>query len=130
VARSSLDLSDRAVLGPLAELLAAVRSAAGKTSLLLIGAAARDLLLVHAHGIDPVRATEDTDVALAVDGWNDFQRVREALVRSGQFTADVSRIVCGMEINAWTSFHLAVWNDQTGASNGPWKAGRSWASRV
>jgi predicted nucleotidyltransferase len=88
VARSSLDLSDRAVLGLLAELLAAVRAAAGETSLLLIGAAARDLLLVHAHGIDPERATEDTDVALAVDGWDDFQRLREALVRSGQFTAD------------------------------------------
>jgi predicted nucleotidyltransferase len=88
VAHSSLDLSDRAVLGPLAELLASVRAAAGKTSLLLIGAAARDLLLVHAHGLDPERATEDTDVALAVDGWDDFQRLREALLRSGQFTAD------------------------------------------
>jgi predicted nucleotidyltransferase len=88
VARSSLDLSDRAVLGLLAELLAAVRAAAGETSLLLIGAAARDLLLVHAHGLDPERATEDTDVALAVAGWDDFQRLREALLRSGQFTAD------------------------------------------
>lgn len=72
---------------PLAELLAAVRAAAGKTPLLLIGAAARDLLLVHAHGLNAERATEDTDVALAVDGWDDFQRLREALIRSGRFTA-------------------------------------------
>jgi predicted nucleotidyltransferase len=87
VARSSLDLSDRAVLGPLAELLAAVHAAAGDASLLLIGAAARDLLLVHAHGMDPERATEDTDVALAVGSWGDFRRLREALLRSGEFTA-------------------------------------------
>jgi hypothetical protein len=87
VARSSLDLSDRAVLRPLAELLAAVRAAAGDASLLLIGAAARDILLVHAHGINPERATEDTDVALAVGSWGEFQRLREALLRSGEFSA-------------------------------------------
>lgn len=56
VANSSLDLSDRAVLGPLARLLSAVREVARETPLLLVGAAARDLLLVHAHGIDPQRA--------------------------------------------------------------------------
>jgi predicted nucleotidyltransferase len=72
----------------LAELLAAVRAAAGDAPLLLIGAAARDLLLVHAHGIHPARATEDTDVALAVGSWSDFQRLQEALLRSGEFTAD------------------------------------------
>lgn len=31
----------------------------------MMGAGARDLLLVHAHGVDPQRATEDTDLALA-----------------------------------------------------------------
>lgn len=87
MARSSLDLSDRAALRPLAELLGAVRAAAGDAPLLLIGAAARDLLLVHAHGLNPERATEDTDLALAVRSWSDFQRLREALLRSGQFTA-------------------------------------------
>jgi len=88
VAHSSLDLSDRAVLRPLAELLVAVGAAAGDAPLLLIGATARDLLLVHAHGIHAARATEDTDVALAVGSWSDFQRLREALLRSGEFTAD------------------------------------------
>jgi predicted nucleotidyltransferase len=88
VARSSLDLSDRGVLGPLAELLGAVRAAAGDAPLLLIGAAARDLLLVHAQGLNPERATEDTDVALAIGSWDDFQRLREALLLSGEFTPD------------------------------------------
>jgi predicted nucleotidyltransferase len=87
VANSSLDLSDRAVLGSLARLLSAVRKAAGETPLLLVGAAARDLLLVHAHGVDLQRATEDTDLAFAVPSWDVFFRVRDALIASGG-TAD------------------------------------------
>jgi len=89
VAGSSLDLSDRAVLGPLARLLAAVRKAAGEAPLLLVGAAARDLLLVHAHGVDLQRATEDTDLALAVRSWDVFLRLLETLIATGGFTADV-----------------------------------------
>jgi predicted nucleotidyltransferase len=30
--------------------------------------------------MDPERATEDTDVALAVRSWGDFRRLREALL--------------------------------------------------
>ena len=82
-----LDLSDRAVLAPLARLLSAVRRTAGETPLLLVGATARDLLLVHAHGIEPRRATEDTDLALAVPTWQAFQRLREALIASADFVA-------------------------------------------
>jgi predicted nucleotidyltransferase len=88
VANSSLDLSDRAVLGPLGGLLSAVRQAVGETPLLLVGATARDLLLVHAHGIDPRRATEDTDLALAVRSWEAFLGLREALIASGGFVAE------------------------------------------
>ena len=87
MANSSLDLSDRAVLGALTRLLSAVRRAADDTPLLLVGAAARDILLVHAHGIAMQRATEDTDLALAVRDWQAFLRVRKALLASGAFTA-------------------------------------------
>ena len=88
MANSSLDLSDRAVLAPLARLLSGVRQEAGDTPLLLVGAAARDLLLVHVHGVEVQRATEDTDLALAVRSWEAFLRLREALIASGGFTAD------------------------------------------
>ncbi len=88
VARSSLDLADRAALRPLARLLTAVREATGDMPLVLVGAAARDVLLVHAHGAQPQRATEDTDLALAVPDWDTFLRAREALVASGAFKAD------------------------------------------
>ena len=89
MANSSLDLSDRGVLGSLARLLSAVGRAAGDTPVLLIGAAARDLLLVHAHGVEVQRATEDTDLALAVRNWEAFLRLRGALITSGSFTADI-----------------------------------------
>ena len=88
MASSSLDLSDRAVLGSLARLLSTLRVAAGDTPLLLVGAAARDLLLVHAHGVELQRATEDTDLALAVPNWDMFLHVREAFIAAGGFTAD------------------------------------------
>ncbi len=79
---SLLDLSDRAVLEPLARVLAAVQRAAGETPFVLIGAAARDLLLVHAGGIEAQRATEDTDLALAVRSWDEFMRLRSVLLVS------------------------------------------------
>jgi predicted nucleotidyltransferase len=88
VANSSLDLSDRAVLGSLARLLSSVRRAADDTPLLLVGAAARDIFVAHAHGIAMQRATEDTDLALAVRDWKAFLRVRKALLASGTFTAE------------------------------------------
>lgn len=88
MANSSLDLSDRALLGPLARLVSAVRLVVGDTPLLLVGAGARDLLLVHAHGIEAQRATEDTDVGLAVRSWDAFLGLRDALITAGGFTAD------------------------------------------
>jgi predicted nucleotidyltransferase len=86
--KSLLDLSDREALTPLAQLLATVRKAAGEAPLLLVGAAARDVLLVHAHGVEMQRATQDTDVAVAVASWGALLHVREALVAEGGFTAD------------------------------------------
>lgn len=82
-----IDLTDRPVLKPLSSLLAAVRDAAGETPVLLIGAAARDLHLVHVHGIEVFRATEDTDLALAVRDWDMFARIRDVLIASSEFNA-------------------------------------------
>jgi predicted nucleotidyltransferase len=89
-----LDLSDRAVLEPLARVLVAVRRAAGQSPFVLIGAVARDLLLVHAGGIEAQRATEDTDLALAVRSWDEFMRLRAALLAS-------EGCVAGGPLNWW-----------------------------
>ena len=85
MATSPIDLSDRAALHPLARLLAAARQEAGDTPVLLVGAAARDVLLVHFHGIPLLRATEDTDVAVAVRDWDTFLALRQRLIDSRLF---------------------------------------------
>jgi predicted nucleotidyltransferase len=85
VATSPIDLSDRAALPPLARLLAAVRPGARDAPVLLVGAAARDVLLVHFHGVPLLRATEDTDVAVAVRDWDAFLALRQSLIDSRLF---------------------------------------------
>lgn len=88
MAASPIDLSDRAALQPLARLLAAVRKQAGDAAILLVGAAARDVLLVHFHGAAILRATEDTDVAVAVRSWDTFLALRQRLIDSRLFRAE------------------------------------------
>lgn len=46
----------------------------------VVGATARDLLLFHVHGVRQSRATRDVDFAFAVSGWDEFERIRSALL--------------------------------------------------
>lgn len=85
-----LNLTDKLDLKPLAKLVSDARDAAPESNWLLVGAMARDVLLLHAHGIDTRRATEDVDIALAVDSWAAFTALREKLVSSGKFVPDGS----------------------------------------
>lgn len=85
---SSLDLSTRADLGWLAELIGDARRAAPSVEWLVVGALARDLHLSYAHGIRIDRVTTDTDLALTIATWTEFARVRHALIASGSFVAD------------------------------------------
>jgi predicted nucleotidyltransferase len=66
MAISSLDLTAKAELIFLAELIADLRAAAPPWEPLLVGAMARDLLLFHAHNIPVRRATADIDIAFTV----------------------------------------------------------------
>lgn len=92
MAISSLDFIAKAELTFLAELVADLRSAAPAWEPLLVGALARDLLLFHAHNIPVRRATADIDVAFAVADWEEFSRLRGALLASTHFTAHNSMI--------------------------------------
>ena len=87
MAISSLDLTTKAELTFLAELVTDLRSAAPAWEPLLVGAMARDLLLFHAHNIPVRRATADIDMAFAVADWEEFSRLRAALLASAHFTA-------------------------------------------
>lgn len=58
-----------------------------KLAIFIVGATARDILLQHAHGIHPARATLDVDIGVYVSDWNQFQNLKEALVRTGKFSS-------------------------------------------
>lgn len=83
-----LDFSNKNELRWLSQLVAAVVEAASSAPLLLIGAQARDLLLLHGHGIETIRATEDYDFAVAVRDWAQFLALRAALLAGTDFHAD------------------------------------------
>lgn len=65
---------------------------------LLVGATARDILLIHVFGLRPGRATRDVDFALAIADWETFTEIKTRLQSTGQFVADeksMHRLHCG-----------------------------------
>lgn len=58
-----------------------------KLAFFIVGATARDILLEHAHGIHPSRATLDVDIGVFVSDWSQFQNLKETLVRTGKFSS-------------------------------------------
>ncbi len=86
-----LDLADEQGLRWLAALVVDLREAAPGIDLLLVGAAARDVLLSYAHGIALARATHDADLALAVPNWDAFETLRRRLADSGIFEPTPAR---------------------------------------
>lgn len=85
----SLDFSGKSDLIGLARLVSALRTAARPRGIdfFLIGAAARDLMLRHAHGISTGRLTEDADFAVMVRDWSAYEELRAGLIAGGEFTA-------------------------------------------
>ena len=87
MAASLLNLTDKLDLRPLAALIRDLRAAAPDADVMLVGAMARDVLLLHAYGIELPRATTDIDIALAARDWTAFHALRDALIASGKFIA-------------------------------------------
>jgi len=57
----------------------------------LVGATARDILLLHVFGIDPRRATRDVDLAIAVPDWSAFDNVKaQLLAQTSNWSASTS----------------------------------------
>jgi predicted nucleotidyltransferase len=54
---------------------------------MLVGAMARDLLLVHVFGMKVMRATRDLDFAIAVESWERFSVVKQRILEIEWFTA-------------------------------------------
>jgi predicted nucleotidyltransferase len=53
----------------------------------LAGAMARDILLTHVYGINTGLATIDVDFGVAVDGWDEFKKIKTCLLETGLFNA-------------------------------------------
>lgn len=84
----SLNFSQKPDLIPLAIVVQALQGIAQVHGIdyFLMGAAARDLMLQHAHNIAPSRMTVDVDFAVSVSDWPSFESLRTALLGSEQFT--------------------------------------------
>ena len=83
------DLSAKSELQPLADVLRPLQLEAERldASLFLMGAAARDVMLLHVYGIQTLRLTEDMDFGVMVRDWATFEALRKALLASGAFEA-------------------------------------------
>lgn len=86
MSNTSLDLSEHTELGWVAQLVRPIQAAAAGTQHVIVGAMARQLVLVHGTGVNPGRATHDLDFAVQVADWADYNRVREALIASAGFS--------------------------------------------
>ncbi|MGP1678769.1 MAG: nucleotidyl transferase AbiEii/AbiGii toxin family protein [Burkholderiales bacterium] len=84
-----LDFSTTPELRGLALVAGALQSVAAPLGVefFLMGAAARDLIMRHGHGIEAQRATVDVDFAVMVRDWQAYEALRTALIASGAFSA-------------------------------------------
>lgn len=83
------DLSAKLELQPLAEVVRALQEAAKglDAPFFLMGAAARNVMLLYVYGINTQRLTEDVDFGVMVRDWATFEALRSALLASGAFEA-------------------------------------------
>lgn len=51
----------------------------------VVGATARDMILVHGYNIQTIRATHDIDFGVQVSDWDQYRRLKEGLVATGKF---------------------------------------------
>jgi predicted nucleotidyltransferase len=81
----SFDASTAGDLGPAADVLAELQRHATRYGIpmMVVGAAARDLLIRHVVGSAPQRATADVDIAIAVSSWPDVDRLTGTLQETG-----------------------------------------------
>jgi len=63
-------------------------AAAGEVGIpyFIVGATARDMVLSMGYGIDISRATADIDLGINVSSWDEFDQLKMALVKTGQFS--------------------------------------------
>ena len=61
--------------------------------ILVVGAMARDIVLVHGFGSSIERGTRDVDFGINVESWNEFSALRDRLLQAG-YKQDRNKIHC------------------------------------
>lgn len=64
------------------------RATAQGVPLFILGATARDIVFVALYDIPAIRATIDIDLALKVESWDDYYKLRDTLLATGRYHAD------------------------------------------
>jgi predicted nucleotidyltransferase len=66
-----------------------------KIPFIVVGATARDILLEVHYGIRPKRATFDIDIAVFIENWEQFNRLKDELIGTKHFTPtrDIHRLL-------------------------------------
>ncbi|EGV18849.1 hypothetical protein [Thiocapsa marina] len=83
-----IDLQDKEDLRALGDLVRDIRDQSAGADFMLVGAAARDLLLQHHHGVEPLRKTTDVDFAFAVPDWPAYIALTKRMIDTGGFKPD------------------------------------------
>lgn len=52
----------------------------------VIGAKARDMVLMDGYSIETIRRTEDVDFGIQISIWDQFEKVKQQLIKTGFFT--------------------------------------------
>ncbi len=84
-----LDLSGK-IKNPILEILEAISNIAASLDIpfFVVGAAARDIILLYGYGVEIIRATEDIDLGVMVEDWDKFTQLKEAITGSGTFNQE------------------------------------------
>lgn len=61
----------------------------------IVGATARDILIEVHYGIESKRATVDIDIAVFIENWDQFNHLKDELIRAADFapTRDIQRLL-------------------------------------
>jgi predicted nucleotidyltransferase len=83
----SLDLSNKVPAGHVSIIRRVVQTAAGLnlTTIFIVGAQARDLILQYTYDIPVPRATDDYDFGIVIENWDEFIKLRDVLVAQEDF---------------------------------------------
>ncbi len=83
---SLLDLSGKIDRGTVELFEAVVRVAQSvNVPFFVVGATARDMILLHGYDINPKRATADIDFGVQVPDWDRYEQLTKGLVETGDF---------------------------------------------